>query len=175
AVNTTEAGASPTAVASTTPSASTTAAATTPTPPPTATPQGNLSPTEITALALQLVNNARVSRGLTTLSFSAIIAGEANAFAHAMGDQNFFPTNHVGLDGSTPASRFQASGYNGYFVGEAIAAGQVTAQQVVDTWLNSPAHAAILLNPKAVDCGIAYYYTPSGFYKYYWVLVTGSP
>jgi uncharacterized protein YkwD len=90
-----------------------------------------------------------------------------------MAERNFFA--HDGLDGSTPASRLTASGYAGSFRGEALAAGQTSGQSTVLTWMNSPAHAAIVLDPTAVEVGIGYFYLPGSFYGHYWVLVVGTP
>jgi uncharacterized protein YkwD len=69
----------------------------------------------------------------------------------------------------------RASSYRGSFKGEALAAGQANAQAAISTWLNSSAHAAIVLSPDAVDVGIGYYYGPGSYYGHYWVLVTGIP
>jgi uncharacterized protein YkwD len=90
-----------------------------------------------------------------------------------MGDKNYFA--HDGLDGTTPSSRVASAGYKGRFKGEALAAGQASADGALNTWLGSPAHAAILLDSSAVDVGIGYYNKPGSSYSYYWVLVTGVP
>ena len=82
---------------------------------------------------------------------------------------------HDGIDGSSPQSRIKAAGYTGRFKGEALAAGQSSAQSALNTWLNSPAHRDILMDRSAVDVGIGYYSKPGTTYTTYWVLVSGTP
>jgi len=176
-----------------------------PTPPPTATPQPTATPIPATLPAgagpgrtptpfgggsttsssaqsnggdpasqeLSEVNSARASRGLPALRANASLTADAATYAKYMGDKNYFA--HDGLDGTTPSSRVASAGYKGRFKGEALAAGQASADGALNTWLGSPAHAAILLDSSAVDVGIGYYNKPGSSYSYYWVLVTGVP
>jgi uncharacterized protein YkwD len=123
--------------------------------------------------ALQLVNTYRASAGLKPLRASGAINADATSYAKLLGDKNFFA--HDGLDGSSPSSRLAAAGYTGRFKGEALAAGQSSAQGALTTWLNSPAHRDIVLDPSAVDIGLGYYNKPGSSYTNYWVLVTGVP
>jgi uncharacterized protein YkwD len=66
-------------------------------------------------------------------------------------------------------------GYAGRFRGEALAAGQASADAALKTWINSPAHNAIISSADAVEVGIGYGYIPGSYYGHYWVLVTGVP
>ena len=141
-------------------------------PPPPATPTP-ISIEAITNRAVQILNEFRASSGLPTLRRNAQLTGGANRYARYMAEAHFF--GHTGLDGSTPQSRIAASGYPGRFWGEALADGQGSAQRAINTWLNSPAHAAILLDPRAVDVGIGYFFNPADIYGHYWVLNTGVP
>jgi uncharacterized protein YkwD len=125
------------------------------------------------AEAVRLVNELRAAQGQRPLSVNATLTGAANAFAKLMAESNSF--GHLGPDGSTPSSRITASGYRGSFRGEALAAGQGSARSVVDTWRDSPAHAAILLDASAVDVGIGYFLDPGDTYAHYWVFVVGLP
>jgi uncharacterized protein YkwD len=90
-----------------------------------------------------------------------------------MGRSNSF--GHTGPDGSSAESRLAAAGYRGRFKGEAIAAGQPSAEAVVTGWINSPGHRAILLEPTAVEIGIGYAFATGSSYGHYWVLNTGIP
>ena len=54
-------------------------------------------------------------------------------------------------------------------VGENIAAGQRSAQEVVQAWMDSPGHRANIMNPKFEELGMGYLYLPDSKYKHYWV------
>ncbi len=147
-----------------TPAATATAAPPTPTPVPVAA---------LTDQALTILNDFRAESGLSPLRHSPTLAAAAGNYAAYMAQQHFF--GHYGPDGSTPRSRVAAAGYGGLYWGEALAGGQSSARNVVFSWLNSPSHAAILLDPSAVDVGIGYAYNPGDVYRFYWVLNTGVP
>jgi uncharacterized protein YkwD len=119
------------------------------------------------------VNQVRTSSGRQALRQNGTLTAAADKYARYMAERGFFA--HDGLDGSTPASRLVASGYAGQFRGEALAAGQASGQSAVNTWMNSPAHAAIVLDATAVEVGIGYFFMPGSFYGHYWVLVVGAP
>ena len=167
--------ASPSASPSDTPEASPTAA--TPAEPTnTPLPQA-VSDAEFESQALLLLNAERQKRGLTPLKLNVTLTAEARGYARLMGlawtpEHNTFA--HLGPDGSTPTSRFNASGYAGGFQGEALAAGYHTPAALIEGWLTSPSHAAILLSTKAVDIGIGHV-AVSNVYVHWWVAVTASP
>ncbi len=128
--------------------------------------------------ALKILNDTRKAQGLPALRPNSNLAAAAAAYARLMADNSWFVYSrdpHDGPDGSSPDQRIAAAGYAGRFRGEALAGGQSSAQSAVDTWLNSPAHRAILLDPSAVDVGIGYYYKAGDTYGHYWVLETGIP
>ncbi|QDV37947.1 CAP domain-containing protein [Tautonia plasticadhaerens] len=52
---------------------------------------------------------------------------------------------HEGADGSTPADRVRRQGYPYTNVGENVAAGQETADEVMDGWMDSPGHRKNIL------------------------------
>ena len=127
----------------------------------------------LTDQALTILNDFRAESGLSPLRHSPTLAAAAGNYAAYMAQQHFF--GHYGPDGSTPRSRVAAAGYGGLYWGEALAGGQSSARNVVFSWLNRPSHAAILLDPSAVDVGIGYAYNPGDVYRFYWVLNTGVP
>jgi uncharacterized protein YkwD len=100
-----------------------------------------------------------------------LMAGAA-AYAKLMAEKDMF--SHTGPDGSSPQSRLTASGYRGAFKGEALSAGQVTAQEAINSWRDSPSHAAIVFEATTVDVGIGYYFEPGDYYGTYWVLMAGA-
>jgi uncharacterized protein YkwD len=119
-----------------------------------------------------LINPYRAANGRGSLRSDAALNSEALQYAKLLGDTNSF--GHNGPDGSTPFTRFAAAGFGGAMCGEALAAGQTTAAEALQTWTTSPSHNAILLGANADSVGIGYYYAPNSTYKHYWVLVTGK-
>jgi uncharacterized protein YkwD len=95
------------------------------------------------------------------------LANSAMRHAQAMAHQDFF--NHVSPQGLTPEQRIQQAGWTSLPIGENIAAGQATAQEVMQGWIDSPGHCANLHRPQYTHIGIAYYYDASSKYKHYWV------
>lgn len=64
--------------------------------------------------------------------------------------------NHTTKTGSTPDQRIRATGYTYGWMGENIAAGQMTPQQVVAGWLDSDGHCDNIMNPNFTQIGIGY-------------------
>lgn len=141
------------------------------TPRPTATPPPQNA--DLAAELVKQINDFRAGRGLPALRVNPQLTAAAAAYARYMADANFF--SHTGPDGSTPQSRLAAAAYAGRFKGEALAAGQASARDVLTVWANSGAHAAILLDAAAVEIGVGYYYSGLSYYGHYWVLNTGVP
>lgn len=52
--------------------------------------------------------------------------------------------------------------------GENIAAGQRTAERVVQAWMNSEGHRKNIMNPRYTEVGVACYHDPNQAYHYYW-------
>jgi uncharacterized protein YkwD len=82
---------------------------------------------------------------------------------------------HEGRDGSSPADRVTRTGYRWRSVGENIASGQTTAEQVVQEWLRSPAHCANLMRPSFLEMGLAYAVNVNSAAGIYWVQELGRP
>src|SRR5260221_1933037 len=71
-----------------------------------------------------------------------------------MARHNYF--EHEDLTGRSPADRVRAVGYQEKLVGENIAYGPKTADEVVQGWLDSPAHCENIMDPRFAEMGIAY-------------------
>jgi uncharacterized protein YkwD len=63
---------------------------------------------------------------------------------------------HVARDGSTPAQRIAHAGYAWNSVGENVASGQKSAEDVVRDWLESPGHCANIMSDDFADMGVAF-------------------
>jgi uncharacterized protein YkwD len=94
-----------------------------------------------------LVNERRAAAGLGALSHDRRLARAARRFSSAMVRERFFA--HVSPEGSTLGQRARAAGYRGYTLGETIgwgAGGLATPAAIVQGWIDSPPHRAILLD-----------------------------
>jgi uncharacterized protein YkwD len=78
----------------------------------------------------------------------------AAAYAKDMAQHQYL--EHTGRDGSTPAQRISRRGYNWRAVGENIADGQFSPEQVVEDWISSPGHCANLMDADYLDMGVAF-------------------
>jgi hypothetical protein len=127
---------------------------------------------------LQLINDYRAQHGLDTLLLSGIVSeaaarhsldmGTYGFFSHTTERSNFFPA------GSSPWDRMASMGYAAASKGENIAAGQQTAEEVFDTWRNSPAHSANMLGSAYRVIGIARRFVAGSHYGVYWTTDFGS-
>lgn len=117
----------------------------------------------LAARALELVNEARSQpRRCGNRSFAPAppvrLDGTLDtvAYGHAidMAEHNYF--EHEDLAGRTPADRVRAAGYREKLVGENIAFGPRTAEEVVQGWLDSPGHCENIMDPRFAQMGIAY-------------------
>lgn len=89
-----------------------------------------------------------------------------------MATLNYF--SHTGLDGSNPGARIAATGYVAGTWGENIAAGQRTAQQVVDGWVASEGHCRNLMNKNFAELGVGYAFDADASYDHYWTQNFGT-
>jgi uncharacterized protein YkwD len=113
--------------------------------------------------ALQLVNEAR-ARGAQCgaqsfapappLSLSGTLAGVALGHATDMAAHGYF--EHQDLSGQSPADRVRAAGYSEKLVGENIAYGPKSVEEVVKGWLASPGHCQNIMDPHFTELGIAW-------------------
>lgn len=107
------------------------------------------------------------------LVWNALLASAAETHSRAMANGNFF--SHRDRDGRTPSDRAELAGYSGGQVGENIAAGQDSADQVVNGWLASPGHCANLMNPQFSELGATYAADPKSDAGIYWTALFGAP
>ena len=113
----------------------------------------------------ELTNQERVKNGLSPLKTNAELNFAADKYAEEMSKRRVL--SHTGPDGSKAWDRAEAVGYEAQMMGENIAAGQRTPEQVVKGWMDSPGHRANILRSQYTDIGV-------GFYNNYWVQDFGS-
>jgi uncharacterized protein YkwD len=131
---------------------------------------------------LELVNEAR-ARGARCgeRSFAPVppvkLSGTLGsvAFGHAtdMAKHNYF--EHEDLAGHTPADRVRAVGYREKLVGENIAYGPKSAEEVVQGWLDSPGHCENIMDSRFAEMGIAYAPGHASRRGLYWVQLLVAP
>ncbi len=127
---------------------------------------------------LELINEARLrarscgsKKFPTTTPLKQVDALASAAVAHAQDMAAHSYIGHKGSDGSMPADRATRANYTWSSVAENVAAGQTTAEEVVNTWLASPGHCANLMSPRYSDTGVAYAVNPVSEKGIYWVQV----
>jgi uncharacterized protein YkwD len=94
-----------------------------------------------------VLNAQRAGSGLAPLRHDRRLARAADRFSQSMVTQRFFA--HVSPAGSTLGQRARAAGYTGAALGETIAwgAGELaTPAAIVDQWMHSPPHRAVILD-----------------------------
>jgi hypothetical protein len=123
---------------------------------------------------LAQVNSFRASRGLSTLVVSDSLTLAAKWMATDMSVNNYFA--HTSLDGRSPTQRMADAGYPAFatWAGEDLAAGYPAAPEVLQGWLNSPAHLAVLTNPAYRAIGIGRSYSSGSQYGWYWAADFGG-
>ena len=142
---------------------------------------GNAAPA-VAARALQLVNEAR-ARGAQCgaqsfgpappLTLSLTLAGVARGHATDMAVHDYF--EHQDLAGQSPADRVRAAGYSEKLVGENIAYGPKSVEEVVKGWLASPGHCQNIMDPHFAQMGIGLAPGRAARRGLFWVQVLAEP
>ncbi len=132
--------------------------------------------------ALQLVNDVR-ARGARCgqrsfgpappVKLSETLGGVAFGHATDMAVHNYF--EHEDRGGHTPADRVRAAGYAEKLVGENIAYGPQSAEEVVQGWLDSPGHCENIMDPRFSEMGIAFAPGKVQRHGLYWVQLLVAP
>jgi len=113
---------------------------------------------------LYYVNLEREKVGVKPLTLSTPLMQAAAVRAGEL-PENF---SHTRPDGSDCFTAVKTSYRT---IGENIAAGQRTPEDVVDSWMNSQGHRENILNPDFGKIGIGYFYAPNSHYAHYWVQI----
>jgi uncharacterized protein YkwD len=87
-----------------------------------------------------------------------------------MAERDFF--DHDNPDGDGPDDRMEAAGYDGRGWGENIAAGNSTAEETMEQWMDSPGHCRNIMNDGYTLIGVGYY--PGGEYDHLWTQTFGG-
>jgi uncharacterized protein YkwD len=90
-----------------------------------------------------------------------------------MAAHNYF--EHEDLTGQSPADRVRAVGYREKLVGENIAYGPETVDEVVQGWLHSPDHCENIMDPRFAQMGVAFASGRGIKHGLYWVQLLAEP
>src|SRR5437870_9633642 len=120
------------------------------------------------------INAFRAARSLPTLVVSDTLTSAAKWMSVDMGSRNYFA--HTSLDGRSPTQRMADAGYPafGTWTGEDLAAGFTSTADVLNGWINSPAHYAVLVNPQYHAIGVGRGYSAGSTYGWYWTADFGG-
>lgn len=113
---------------------------------------------------LALVNAERAKAGLESLKLDDSLNVMAAAKAKDMAESNYF--SHNSPNYGSPFDMMRSFGIDYTSAGENIAAGQKTAKDVMNSWMNSSGHRANILSDKYTELGVGYY--AGGSYGVYW-------
>jgi uncharacterized protein YkwD len=137
---------------------------------------------EVNERVLTLANQARARpRRCGSKSFDAApplkLVGALNdaALVQARDMARHSMISHDGSDGSTPADRVTRQNYKWRVVGENVASGPTTADEVMQGWLASPHHCENLMDPRFTDLGIGFVFDEKSESGVYWSQVFATP
>lgn len=123
---------------------------------------------------LQLINQHRTDNDQPPLSFSSTLNKTAAWKSKNMADQSYFAHDDTPIN-RTWIQRFRDCNYTfNTWIGENIAAGNETAANTYQQWLNSPGHNANMLNGHYTVIGIGRAYNASAPYGWYWTTEFGG-
>ncbi|THB69581.1 MAG: CAP domain-containing protein [Gammaproteobacteria bacterium] len=110
---------------------------------------------------------------VSAVTWNCKLEDAAQLHTDDMIENNFF--SHTGSDGLSVANRVINQGYYYYYVGENIAAGQMTVESVMEAWLNSPGHCANIMRSNYTEVAVVYETSSQTDYYIYWTQVFASP
>ena len=120
---------------------------------------------------LKLVNAERKKAGLQPLTLSEKLTNIAYTKAKDMAEKNYF--SHQSPTYGSPFEMLKQFGVSFSAAGENIAAGQKSAEEVMNSWMNSSGHKANILNKNYTQLGVGFY--RGGSYGTEWVQLFIKP
>lgn len=125
---------------------------------------------------LAAINRARSLRGVAPVEAVPGLAAAAEDHARDMVARGYF--DHQSPEGRNVADRAEKRHYDFRKIGENLAVGQATPDEVVEAWTNSPGHARVLYDPVLREIGIGYMPGPlrrrPQTFNHVWVAVFGT-
>ena len=103
---------------------------------------------------VSLVNEIRVQYGLAALTIDESLCRYARVKSQDMHDSRYFDHNSPAY--GSPFDMMRSFGISYAYAGENIAQGYVSAEAVVDAWMNSAGHRANILSADFTSIGVGY-------------------
>ncbi len=109
------------------------------------------------------------------VAMDPILRCSARLHSLDMFERDFF--EHTNLDGLDPFQRMAAAGFSGSFLGENIALGQRTPEEVMEAWMESDGHCSNVMKAEFTVIGIGYHPGAGmrGLGSNYWTQNFGTP
>ena len=120
---------------------------------------------------LDLVNFYRNQEGLSSLTLSSTL----NYGAYIRANETTEYYSHTRPDGTSCFTVLDDLGYSYSTAAENIAAGQTSAEDGMDDWMNSAGHRANILNKNVTELGVGFAYDSDSYYQYYWTQLFAKP
>lgn len=118
----------------------------------------------------RLVNQVRAGYGLPPFIWDNSLAAAAQNQAVYMATNNIY--SHTGAGGSSPASRAIAAGYPGRATENIVGGTDLTPNQGVIWWQNSPIHFNTMMSERYIHAGAGF---AQGHDQNFYALVVGVP
>ena len=138
---------------------------------------------ELVLEVIRLTNLERQRAGLSSLARSSLLEQAAQAHVQDMDNRNSY-LGHTGSNGSSPQNRIQAVGSKMAWVREGsqlrgirlenAAHGQMSAADVVQSWMNSSGHRAAIMDAATKEIGVGFKYDAETG-RTYWIQKFGNP
>ena len=104
---------------------------------------------------VDLVNQERAAYGLAPLTLNTELCNGARLKSQDMLNNGYF--DHYSPTYGDPFDMMEALGFNSWYAAaENIARGQKTAEEVMNSWMNSPGHRANILSEEYTEIGVGY-------------------
>jgi len=130
--------------------------------------------TVLPAVVVDLTNDERADLAAAPLQRNALLDQAAQQKAQHMAANEYFA--HFAPDGTTPWSFFRSSGYVYAHAGENLAIHFTDSTEVVEAWMQSPAHRKNIVDTKYTEIGVGTAKgTFDGYDTVYVVQLFGTP
>ncbi len=145
-------------------------------------PPGTADRRRISLRVLELTNAARAQprrcgpvmfQAAPPLTLAPVLERAAAAHSADMAAHGYM--DHTGRDGTSPAQRISRTGYQWRLIGENLASGIPTPEEVVKGWVGSPHHCENLMDPRFTQMAVAYAVNLSSPAGIYWTQLFGTP
>jgi uncharacterized protein YkwD len=124
---------------------------------------------------LALVNTYRLNNGRSALTMDTAVTRAAAWFSRDMATRNYFPLDHVDMNGRYIPTRLTWCGVAWQAWRENIYAGSPGAEVVFEAWRNSPVHNTNLLATDITLAGVARTFNAATQFGWYWVMNYTAP